>query len=92
MRKSCFPEGRGVDGLKVVEGEKSRNGSSACEDSRGGKEVWHFLLCDGSESLSSVSSNQFTAPTSNTPQFCVLGTHNGFFVSDFYRIEQWRVL
>jgi len=57
MRKSCFPEGRGVDGLKVAEEEKSRNGSSACEDSRDGKEVWRFLLCDGDESLSSMSSN-----------------------------------
>jgi len=56
MRKSCFPEGRGVDGLKVVEGEKSRNGSSACEDSRGGKEVRRFLQRDEGGLLSSISS------------------------------------
>lgn len=50
-RKYCFLEGRGIDGLNVVEGEKSRKGSSVCEDSEGGEKIWRFLRWGGGVSL-----------------------------------------
>lgn len=89
-RKYCFPEGRGIDGLNVVEGEKSRKGSSVCEDSEGGEKDWRFLRWGGGVSLSPMSPRRLIALISNTPQLCLVRMHSSLLISDFHRIEQCR--